>query len=226
MSGTDSGILIAPTEPPALKRIGVSSSAPEQYGVDVMWAVTEGLCGVQRKELGDLVSSMQDGRLAKEIAQMQDKLQVAAVMVEGRGQWGVDGALLKGFGPEVNRQQVRNFLYSIRLKGVWVEFTDDLNDTISAVRGLKRWTEKPTHDSLLKRPGPGGTSDWGKVTRREWAVHLLCGFDGIGVGMAQSIIDHFDGVPLQWEVTKEELMEVPGIGKGRAEKLMKALDKL
>lgn len=219
--------LIAPTEPSALKRIGTSSSLPENYGVDVLWASEHlGLCGVQRKEIKDLTQSMQDGRLAKEVAQMNGKLGMKMVMVEGRGEWGLNGSFMSAYGERVTRQQVRNYLYSVRSKGVWIEFSDDLQDTIEAVRGLRRWTEKEKHTALLARPGPTGSPDWGKVGRREWAIHLLCGFPGIGPHMAEAIIDHFGEVPLRWEVTEKELLEVSGIGKTRAKKLIQALEEM
>ena len=221
------GLLIAPTEPPQLKRLGDSSSVPESYGVDVLWGGVDGLCGLQRKEIGDLVASMQDGRLGKEVVQMLDgDLSVKVLLVEGRGKWSEDGAMLKGYGPEVKRGQVRAFLYSIRSKGVWVEVSDDLNDTADVVAGLVRWSRKAEHKALLGRPGPSGDAAWGKVGRREWAVHLLSGFEGIGAGVAESIIDHFGEVPLQWRVTEKELQEVPGIGKVRAKKLVQALERM
>lgn len=221
--GGGSALLIAPTEPPSLKRIGTSSSIPESFGVDVLWGVEHlGLCGVQRKELKDLVASMQDGRLSKEIAQMHGKLAVQVLLVEGRGKWGENGVLMDAWAQRVTRPQIRNYLYTIRMQGVWVETSDNLEDTIAVIRDLVRWTQKKDHTALLGRPGPS-KGDWGQVSKREWAIHLLCGFEGIGPGVAANIIDHFGGVPLGWDVSEKELQEVPGIGRVRARRMMEAL---
>jgi Holliday junction resolvasome RuvABC DNA-binding subunit len=63
------------------------------------------------------------------------------------------------------------------------------------------------------------------VDSRDWALHLLQGFEGIGPDLAAAIFDHFEGVPFRWNVEGAKgLMEVPGIGKGRAEKLWGALN--
>ena len=59
------------------------------------------------------------------------------------------------------------------------------------------------------RPGP--VSMWGKADNREWQMHLLQGLPGIGVEMAGRVLDEL-GMPLQWSVTEEELLRVPGMG--------------
>lgn len=215
------GLFVAGSEPAALRRIGVASNnMTERHGVDVLWGTEWGLVGVQRKELTDLVASMQDGRLRKEVAQMNGVLTHRMVLVEGFGKWTSDGELVHGY-TKVSRRQVRGFLWSIRLDGIWVEWTENLNDTIAAIRWFVEWTRKDKHTSLVGRAKPRG--NWGKADDRAWQVHLLTSLDGVGPALAERIIDHFGGVPMRWEVGAEELLEVPGIGKGRVEKMMRAL---
>jgi ERCC4-type nuclease len=62
------------------------------------------------------------------------------------------------------------------------------------------------------------------VGNREWALHLLQGFRGIGPVQAAAIYDHFGGVPFVWDVGVFDLMDVPGIGEKRAEQLIGAFD--
>ena len=107
-------------------------------------------------------------------------------------------------------------------KGVHVAWTKDTKDTARWTRQFARWTEKTRHGSLERRPGP--SSPWGHVSDTDWAVHLLQGFDGMGTEKAKAIIQHFSGVPLTWSVTEKELMQVPGIGKVLARRLVNALD--
>lgn len=214
-------LYIAPTEPPALKRLGKYSPLVEKNGVDIFWGTKTGLVGVQRKELKDLVSSMHDGRLNKEVAQMGNRLAIKVLLVEGFGKWGVDGTLMDTW-TKVTRQQVRAFLWSVRSKGVWVEWTENLNDTIQTVQWMVRYTRKKRHNALVGRPGPGGV--WGRASDRDWAIHLLTSFDGVGPETASAIIDHFGQVPLRWTVEEADLLEVSGIGRVRAKKLMEALE--
>ena len=214
------GLLVAPTEPKQLKAIGTSSSVPEQYGVDVMWGTEGGLCGIQRKEFKDLLASINDGRLVKEVSQMQ-QLSTRVLVVEGQPKWTDDGELMDRY-TKMTRPQLHAYLLSIRSKGIWVDWTRNLSETIEYVDTCRRWTCKPVHRALSARPKPNGK--WGVATSRDFAIHLLTSLDGIGPGVAENILDHFGKVPLKWEVTEEQLREVPGIGKVRAKKMIEVLE--
>lgn len=219
-AGKIDGLFIAPTEPPRLRDIGEVSLVTERNGVDVLWAAQGGLWGIQRKELSDLVASKSDGRLAKELAQMSG-LEVAVIVVEGRPTWTNEGVLMSEWA-ELSRRQLHGMLWSCRLRGVWIEYTEDLDHTIDVVRWLRDWSRKGRHSGMRGRPKPDG--NWGKVSDREWAIHLLSGMEAIGPTMAERIWEAFGRVPLAWTVTEEEMLEVPGIGPKRARSLMKALE--
>lgn len=217
------GVLVSPTEPPAIKALGESSGIAERYGGDVLWgSPVSGLCVVQRKELSDLVASIHDGRLAKEFAQMQEVDGIRALVVEGRPKWTTEGELLDGW-TRVNRGQLRGLLWSARAKGVWVDWSDDTSDTVGLVQGLVHWSNKARHESLDRVPGPKGNG-WGTVSNEDYAKHLLSALPGVGVELAQRMLDHFGCVPLVWEVTADELQQVEGIGKVKARKLIEALE--
>lgn len=217
-------MLIAPSEPPALKAIGRSSQKPERFGADILFPAQGRLVGIQRKTIADLLASVRDGRLQREMAQMS-RLGLAVLIVEGRPRWTLDGQLIStsaGFGPQWSRSQHRGLLWSVQAKGVSVTHTDDLADTIDTVRDLAGWSRKRAHQSLNRRPKPSST--WGKAGHRDFALHLLQSFDGIGPIQAEAILDHFGGVPLMWLATERQLMQVPGVGKTRAKRLAEALE--
>lgn len=215
-------MLVSPTEPRLFQSLGKTSLVPEQYGVDFLFASTEfGLCGIQRKELKDFVASVKDGRLAKEIGQMK-RLGLAMLVLEGRPSWTNDG-LLTSTSTQWRITQHLGTLWSVQLSGCWVATTTSAQETCTLISAFTRWTAKPRHTALESRHGP--TSDeWGKVGNREWALHLLQGFRGIGPVQAAAIYDYFGGVPLMWSVGVVDLMEVPGIGETRAERLMEAVN--
>lgn len=214
-------MLVSPTEPAFLRALGKTSLVPESYGVDFMFPSTEfGLVGIQRKELNDFVASVKDGRLAKEIGQMK-RLGLAMLVLEGRASWTNDG-LLTSTSTQWRMSQHLGTLWSVQLSGCWLATTTSVQETSTLISAFTRWTAKPRHIALESRPGP--TSDeWGKVGNREWALHMLQGFRGIGPVQAAAIYDHFGGVPFLWSVGVVDLMEVPGIGEKRAEGLIGAL---
>lgn len=217
-------MFIAPTEKFLLKyNIGICSPLPEDYGADILWNSELGLVGIQRKEFpGDFLASVHDGRLYREFQQMRE-LDVAVLLMEGRPTWTTEGQLIRSNGGKRttwNKTQHRNYLASVQLRGIQIQSTDSVADTVKFIVGFKEWTEKPDHTALVTRPGPKGDR-WGKVSNKDFQSHLLQSLPGIGPKQAEAIIQHFGGVPFRLAVSVEELMEVPGIGKGRAEKIVR-----
>jgi ERCC4-type nuclease len=204
-----------------LKALGTVSLVPEDYGSDFLWASPVfGLVGVQRKEASDFVASVMDGRLDKELAQMK-QLGLSLLILEGRTSWTNDG-LATWTRSQWRVSQHLGKLWSIQLNGCWVVTTTTVAETSTSISAFMRWTSKPRHIGGHARPGPE-PDEWGKVGNREWAIHLLQGFKGIGPKQAAAIFDHFDGVPMSWDCDTLDLLEVPGIGEKRADQLMEAL---
>lgn len=222
-------LIIAPTEPPRLKEIAAQVSLlPERYGCDVIWwgkhQGEDVLWGVQRKELKDFIASVQDGRLAKEVGQIRASgIPIPMVIIEGTVKYSNSGNLIwNSYGQEITVNQWNGMLWSLQNEGVHVTYTKDLTHTVEYIKRYAEWTCKTKHSSLMRRPT--AFSPFGVASNEDWAVHLLQGFQALGVDRAKAIIKHFGGVPLQWTVTKKELLEVPGIGPKIAEDLIKALE--
>lgn len=224
-------IMVSPTEPPSLRAIADTVSMfPEKYGVDVIWrsAAQQGWVGVQRKEVGDLLSSVRDGRLGMQLRQMAP-LKMCMVMIEGKIRWSTDGELLfqgqagrgQAAGRPWTRKQLAGVLWSIQSKGAFLYFTESLVETVGAVQMFADWSCKDSHSGLDARSGPMGDS-WGKVSRRDWQRHILMGLPGIGSELASRMLDH-GGLPIGLAVTREELMAVPGLGKKKVDTIMEVL---
>jgi len=212
-------LLISPTEPEPIKQLGQVSSVPEEYGADILWPSPSGMVGVQRKEFKDLVNSVHDGRLGKELSQMK-QLSIATLIIEGNPRWTTTGQSLAV--KSWSRTQHQGLLFSVQSQNCWLLQASSTTETIELVLQLKRWTEKSDHSHLLTRPNP--VSKWGRADNRDWGIHLLQSFPNIGYKLAGQIYDYFGGVPLHWSVDESELMEVPGVGPTRAQNLIKVLD--
>lgn len=218
-------MFIGPTEPAIFKPLGVSSSTTETYGVDFLWNSEIGLVGVQRKQFpSDFLASVHDGRLNKEYAQMKE-LDLAVLLLEGTAKWTTEGQLLRDRSDKRNgwtRQQHRNYLHSVQLRGIQIAHTDNLNDTCQYLLDLQVWTNKIDHHSLDTRPGPA-KSGWGRVTNKDYQKHLLQGLPNIGPKLADQILSTI-GMPFGLRVSVEELMTVPGVGKKMAQQIAKVFD--
>ena len=206
-------MLVSPTEPLQLKELGVSSSVPEQYGVDYLYFTDQhGLVGVQRKELNDLVASQGDGRIAKEVVAMRE-LDVAIWLLEGIAQWGTDGQSLWTRTSYTNSRHM-GFLFSLSFQGFLIFSTSTLTESGLLLSQLEKWLKKEKHRGIGGRPAARGV--FGEPDRREWGVHFLCGLPGVGPDRAEAIWDHFGGLPFKLSA---DVSEVPGVGRKTAERI-------
>lgn len=215
-------ILVSPTEPPAIRRLGRTSSTPEKHGVDLFWVAKGNKWGIQRKQFpDDFMASLNDGRLQKEIIQMKE-LDHAVLILEGYGEWTTEGALVSQWSMESN--QFFGMLWSLTLEhGITTLRVRGEEELVRAVKSLEAWSKKDKHLSLIRRPKP--TSPWGVVSSRDWGIHLLQSFEGVGAGLAGAMYDEFGGVPLRWTVEDPKGLEVVrGIGGVTAQRLWDALE--
>jgi ERCC4-type nuclease len=218
-------MLVSPAEPDRIKRMigerGRVSSLPEKFGADFMWTAHGVKWLVQRKEVRDLLSSVADGRLAKEVGQM--KAGRGVVVIEGELEWTVDGELVSRWGQKWTRHGWMGLQWSLAERGVWVLRSAGMADTVEQVLWLEEWSEKTKHRSLDVRPGARGM--WGtKASDRDWMCHLLQGFPGIGPELADRIVEHFGGrVPLVLDTRGGKLEDVPGLGPKKAQAIRRLI---
>ena len=213
-------MIISPTEPAKLRAIAtdVSTRLESRYGSDITFRSRGRWVGIQRKELKDLIQSVNDGRLGQNLMQMAD-LDVGVLLVEGEPRFTLEGELTNhAFGRGLTQAQWRGVLWSAQSRGLWVDRTRNLDETIEWVQQFEAWCSKDRHVSLIKREPV--LSPWGAPGNKEFARHILMGLPGVGVELADRIVAKFGGIPWRWECTKEELMEVEGLGKKKAEKIM------
>lgn len=226
-------ILHSPTERGAVIRHLVANGSdldieiasdirPEQYGVDFAWRAQGAWWGIQRKELNDLLASLDDGRLSKEIGQMASAVTMPHLMIEGRISVDLNGNVgTNGWGRGVTISSLRGRFLSIGLQGVYVSFTADAKASADAITDTYMWSKRASHSTARTRPKPLGA--WGTPTNREYQAHLLQGLPDVGAKTAEAILDHFGRCPLVMDVDVEDLMGVPGIGRKTAERIMKTI---
>ena len=222
-------MLISPTEPQKLRALGTTSSRPEKVGADFLISGGSRQVAIQRKKFPeDLLSSLGDGRLYTQVAMMTSQVDYAMLIVEGYGKWTTEGELISPV-RDFKRFDLNSLLgifYSLMFEfGIFVMWVRDMNATAAALEELERWLRKKKHTSLKRRPGPPKSS-WGTRGNTAFGVHILQGFPGMGSELAERMIEQFGMVPLTWTHSVEELMSVPGIGKKKAEALVKALDEI
>lgn len=197
---------------------------PETLGLDYAWVDPEGnYRGVQRKEIKDFLASLADGRLAREAAQMVAEVAMPILVIEGRISVS-EGNLSTGssYGRKMPYTSFVGQLLTLMDRGIEVMFAAEAKRTADIIVTAYKWSHRTDHTTGRTRPKPAG--DWGSPTNRDWQVHMLQGIDGIGVKMAEAILDTLGRCPIRVDATVEELTSVPGIGKRTAQKIIRSLN--
>ncbi len=147
------------------------------------------------------------------------------VIIEGFGKWTEDGELIGSIDYQrFTLAQMYGLFNTIMFEfGIPVYQVKNIAATEDYLIALETWASKTKHSSLKSRPGPSGDS-WG-ISDRHFAMHILQGFPGVGPELAGRMIDHFGTLPLSWDVTMDQLLEVPGVGKKKAVTMYDALDR-
>jgi ERCC4-type nuclease len=219
--------LVSPTEPPKLREAGATSPIAETYGADILVPAHGYFIGVQRKQFpGDFLSSLHDGRLGDSLIKLT-KCEMRILLLEGDPAWSVNGHL-EGYphGASFTRKQLTGLILSAALElGVLTVWTKNLAETIDYLSLVEAWGQKEKHQSLFTRAGiPGKDGRKRRHSKRDWVVHMLQGFDGIGPELANSIFDEFGRAPFQLTPEDEErLGEVPKIGPKRVKAIKEVL---
>jgi ERCC4-type nuclease len=206
-------ILVSPAElrHDILAVLGPSSPEPESYGADFLILSPQGLVGIQRKEVRDLIASIHNSdRLQREIVQMEE-LETAFLIVEGDWDWNRQGISSR---TGIPHNYYRGIVLSLQIEhGINVITTGNLLDTAETIIHLDQWFQKEEHGSLLRKAKS-------KVPPE---IHILQHFPSIGLAKAKAIYNWFGRVPLRWDVDKASMMQIPGMGKVTVDKLWKVL---
>ena len=205
-------MLISPAERPVSfwAPLGKTSSVPEQLGVDFLtYSPTMGVVGIQRKEINDLVASLSDGRVAREVLQMKESLDVGIWMIEGKPLFTSEGQLLSGHG-DFTADSFRGVMFSLQSQGFWLIRTDSAQESMTCLSHLDRWMVKPRHLGLNGVPAAKGML--GAPSDMDWMVHLTQSLPGIGYTRARAVVDACGGLPFRLR-EDVDLAKVPGVGK-------------
>ena len=213
-------MIISPTEPAKLRRLGDVSMFPETFGCDILIASPAGWVGVQRKEIRDLIASIYDRRLGEQVAKMSG-LAEQVLVIEGKAKWSADGELIGDRWTRINRATLRKIMWGLHRGGVWIDHTDGIADTAEYLTELEQWAGKAAHRGLGVRGS--ARSQWGTANSRDWQSFMLQGLPGVGPDMADRILDQI-GMPIGLtEETVEKLSGVKGVGPKTVKRILEAL---
>lgn len=185
-------------------------------GFDMQLFTEAGAIGIERKKApSDLLTSVGDGRLNREILAMREVTRIQILLLHGKIRYHKDGKLrVWGRRPYWNwtKRGVTNLLRTVRyVEGVYIEQADNDRELVQVVHDLQVYFDQKDHLSLKSRSGI--ETNWMVPTRDERIIYFYSGLPGIATIGAKKLYDIFPA-PLQlYEASLEDLMRVSGIGK-------------
>lgn len=193
----------------------------EQKQLDVGdYIVTDGNITViiERKEVGDYISSLVNGKLNNQLYQLSVNADYGMLIIEGF----FTEALIHR---QIKRSQVNSSIAGAMLRRspdgkqgtVSVLTVEGPFDTADIIAGIyKRFEED---EGFIRLP----KLERIKVTPEKRAIMILAGFENIGEGKATKLINHFKNLNNIFKASKEEICKVKGIGEKIADKIRKTL---
>lgn len=189
--------------------------------------------GIERKQVREIAGTMMDGRLVgHQLPGLLASYQVVYLVVEGRWRGGPSGLLEQKRGREWRMVEVgtRHFMATDLIKflntlvimaGVKVIKTEDQAGTVREVMGLESWWRKKweDHSSHFALP-PQEVVPFSKASLQQSIAACLP-----GVGWKRSLAAdlHFQSIEEMMGASVGEWMEVEGVGKDTASKIVSAM---
>lgn len=161
---------------------------------------------IERKAGTDFISSVRSGSLYRQMAEMMKQDYDPVVLIEGN----LDTAAMQA---NANMSELLHHKASIMMEGVTLVETGSRYDTVKFLKSLESQT-----DGTPKRP----IRPVEKVDNR--ARFIVEGLPDIGPNMAEKLLGEFGDPETVITATKDDLMEVSGVGEKTAEKIRNSVN--
>ena len=207
--------LIVPNEPKKIKELLSDLIEFPGMGYDFRLYTNLAIVGVERKKVpGDLVSSIEDGRLGKEILAMREECQVMVILLHGVIRYNANGTLKLGKRTSYRwtDKGIRNIRRTLEfVEGCYIEYAKNDIELVKVMNELQDYLNEKDHYSTKGRSPI--RSDWIKPTYYERVRYFYDGFPGVAVIGAKKLVDSFPHPMDLYQASIEEIMEVPRIGR-------------
>jgi Fanconi anemia group M protein len=191
---------------------GIAMMLREQFHMDVVeerlrsgdYVIGEKLV-VERKTVDDLALSIVDGRLFQQVLRMKQRFETALLIIEGN--------FTQAPRIDLHPHALKGGIMSVVLE--WntpVLFSNDAHDT-----ALTLWLIGEQRKSLQGEQSyrPGRRPK--RLRNRQ--VYVLQGLPSVGPKLAVQLLEHFGSVEKVVTAPQERLVDVPGVGKKKAQKI-------
>lgn len=177
-----------------------------------------GVVGIERKKVpGDLISSIEDGRLGREILAMRDECDIKIVLYHGTMTYNKAGVLRQGkrTSSRWTDKSMRNFRRTLEfVEGCYIEYAKTNEDLVKVVNEIQRYLDEDEH--LSARGRSPIRKDWLVPTRQERIRYFYSGLPRIASVGAKKLETRFPNPMDLYQASVKDLCGIPGVGKKTA----------
>jgi len=216
--------LITTNEPKAIRTL-LSDLIPTPMRFDIKLYTNFGPICIERKKIpGDLISSIQDGRLGREVIAMREESKIQIILYHGKFNFNPDGTLKVGYKSSYHwtRTALDNLKRTLMyVECCYVEIANSNTDLVRVLNDLQKYMDEKVHTSIKGRPGI--KTDWIRPTYEERVRHFYSGLPGISTIRARQLVDKFPMPINLFGATPDNIAEIKGFGKATATEIYKFL---
>lgn len=209
--------LIVPNEPKTIRNL-LSELIECPQGYDICLLTNLGKVGIERKKVpSDLISSIEDGRLGREILNMREECQIMIVLFHGTMRYNKNGTLKLGKRTSYRwtEKGIRNIRRTLEfVEGCYIETARNNQELVKVLNELQDYLNEKEHLSTKGRLPI--KSNWIKPIYAERVRYFYDGLPGVAVVGARKLADRFPSPMQLYAASVEEIMEVPRVGKALA----------
>lgn len=163
---------------------------------------------IERKTYSDMVSSIMDGRIFAQIRELSNNFEKPVVLIEGF-------ECFIGFN--------ENALFGA-LSAIAIDFGVPIIWTKNKMESAKFIYQAAKREQItIKRPVPVRVNKKGRNLREEQEI-LISGLPTVNSVLSKRLLEKFGTPKKIFNATKEELMEVDGLGEKKAERFINLID--
>ncbi|MFA4819702.1 MAG: ERCC4 domain-containing protein [Candidatus Aenigmatarchaeota archaeon] len=167
---------------------------------------------VERKTCGDFLSSMTDGRLFKQLGELKENFRTPVLIIEGNELFDSD----RKIHPNAIRGAIASIATDYCLPIIWTKTPLETAEMLISIATREQITK---NKSVALR----GKKKAKSMNHRQ--EFLVAGLPQISTQTARKLLKHFGSPEKIFAATKEELMEVEGVGPKNAKRIRLVLAK-
>jgi ERCC4-type nuclease len=171
----------------------------------------------ERKEVGNLIGSIESGQLSNQLGIMLEKCDVSVLLVEGdvRPDYRTGGCVLHGHHDSRFRYDaLMNCLHAWQLRGVLVERSINESDSAHRIISLFKMYQDDKSVITLKKKTHMDFS-----LKRDAILSIVAEFPGLGVTKARNLLRDHGSIQQICSSSPDELQITHGIGKELAKRI-------